>query len=187
MRRIIIPVALFLIAALIGHFATLNAVPGVIMNMAMERMADAGLKHHQFALSPRTTPQTQTVVRPSPDLAYSICTFDLSGGQALKVQTGLYDNYTSVSFFDDRTINFSTVRVGAGARPASGSEVVLLAPGKAELSPEVFSGLQVEAPSERGLILIRRLAPTEAEYATVIEASVGDQCGLLTSVPSDGD
>ncbi|MEM7007358.1 MAG: DUF1254 domain-containing protein [Pseudomonadota bacterium] len=182
MKQLFIATLLLVLSFVIGHITALIAVPSVIMDTAMDRMQERGLKHHQFTLSPRTTPQTQTVVRPSPDLAYSVCLFELSGNDALRIQTGTYDRYTSVSFFDDRTNNFATVRVSSD----EGADIVLLAPGRARLGTGVFEGQQIEAPSQRGLILIRRLAPTENDYARVVEASAADRCATLER-SSDGE
>ncbi|MEO9970329.1 MAG: DUF1254 domain-containing protein [Hyphomonadaceae bacterium] len=180
MSRLIGPALVFVAMVLIGHFATLHMVPGVIMEKTMARMEESGIRPHQFTLAPRTTPQTQTVVRPSPDLAYSICQFDLSGDQSVRVRAGLYADYSSVSFFDARTNNFATVRVGAGDHPASGSEILLRASGSAKFESDSFAGPQFEAPTRRGLILIRRLAPTEAAYNEVISVSSSDSCALVS-------
>ncbi|MGB0907012.1 MAG: DUF1254 domain-containing protein [Maricaulaceae bacterium] len=178
MRRFILLVVIFVLAAILGHFVVLRLVPSVIMNKAMEQMEARGVTLHSFTLAPRTTPQTQTVVRPSPDLAYSICLFDLSVGQSLRVKTGLYDDYASVSFFDARTNNFASVRVGAGLDPAQGSDILLHAAGKPALSVSEFAGPQFNAPSQRGLILIRRLAPTQALFKNVAEIASADMCAL---------
>jgi len=178
MKRFIFLTLAFAAAALIGHLVVLQAIPGLIMSTAMERMEARGVALHQFNLAPRTTPQTQTVVRPSPDLAYSICRFDLSDDEILLVRAGLYDDYASVSFFDARTNNFATVRVGAGDNPSSGSQVLLRAPGGPKADSASFPGLQVEAPTQRGLILIRRLAPTKADYEHVASIASTDSCAL---------
>ncbi|MBT8473135.1 MAG: DUF1254 domain-containing protein [Marinicaulis sp.] len=179
MKRIVAPIFVLLASILTGHFVTLHMTPVAIMKNAIERLEERGVALHEFNLAPRTTPQTQTVVRPSPDLVYSICPFDLSGNQVLAVRVGPYDDYSSVSFFDIRTNNFATVRIDVGGDPASGSEIVLRAPGRAALDPLMFSGPQIEAPTRRGLILIRRLAPTQAAYHEVVSTAADDSCSLL--------
>lgn len=179
MKRFMLAALIFAIMGLTGHFATLHMTPGVIMGKAMKQVEARGVALHRFSLSPRTTPQTQTVVRPSPDLAYSLCRFDLSGDEALLVRAGLYDNYASVSFFDMYTNNFATVRIGAGDNPASGSEILLRAPGGAKLEHAAYAGPQFESPTRRGLILIRRVAPTVAAYEKVISIASDDSCALL--------
>ena len=169
--------------AALGHVAILYTTPGLIMTTTMQRMAQAGLQIHQFTLAPRTTPQTQTVVRPSPDLAYSVCLFDLKEETLLRVHAAPYDRYSSLSFFDDQTNNFATVRISADGASADGADIVLRAPGQAELDPYVFAGRQIEAPSVRGLILIRRLAPTAPEYDRVATLARADRCGPFRTTP----
>lgn len=165
MKRWAGPVAVAVIAAMAGHWAVLQAAPGFIMGRAMAAMEQRGVPLHAFSLGPRTTPQSQTVVRPSSDLAYSVCRydFDLLEGP-LRVRMGAWDNYSSVSFFDAETNNFLTVRGDGKTR-----EIVLHAPGPAAAG-------QTRSPTAKGLVLIRRLAPTQAEYDRVTGVSASDLC-----------
>lgn len=162
----------FLVIAAIGHAAVLFSAPGLIMDRVMERMEAGGVELHAFTLAPRMTPQTQTVVRPSPDLAYSICRFDFSeDARPLNVQMAAYPGYSSLSFFDARTNNFARFR-GDG----ESVNVLLMPPGSVADDPD-----QVAAPSARGLILIRRLAPRLEDYGAVYALSSGDGCAPDTS------
>lgn len=163
--------ALFLICVAAGHAITVRAAPGFMMSQAMAAMEERGVPLHGFVLSPRITPETQTVVRPSPDLAYSICRFDLSAApDGIRVRAGVYDGMSSISVFDDQTVNIATVRVGS--EPA---EFILTGQDQpAETAiPAIRSG------SERGLILIRRLAPTATAYDRVRRAARNDTCEPL--------
>lgn len=179
MKHVVGAAFIFIVMALIGHGVTVHMIPVIIMNKAIDKMEDRGVKLHEFSLAQRTTPQTQSVVRPSPDLAYSICRFDLSGDALLKVNAGIYDDYSSVSFFDMRTNNFATVRVGAGGFPSSGSQILLRAPGSAPIGDTQFAGPQFETPTKRGLILIRRLAPTQQAYDEVARIAQQDRCAFI--------
>lgn len=172
MKRAMLLIALFCAAALAGHVFVLNAVPRIIMNKAMTKMQARGVPVHGFALSARTTPETQTVVRPSPDLAYSICLYDLKAGGPLTIYAAPYDGYASVSFFDARTNNFASVRVGAGDE-AAGAKLTLHRKAQDLIKSP---GRQIISPSRKGIILIRRLAPTQAEYDKVVEISKNDRC-----------
>lgn len=116
------------------------------------------------------TPQTQSVVRSSPDLYYALCRYDLSDPPArLAVAMGDWPDYQSLSFFDARTDNFAVLR-GTGR----GVAVRLLAPGSAPEEGAIIS------PTSRGVILIRRLAPTVERFAAAAEAGKGDACRLET-------
>jgi len=174
MKRFLLPVSVLLLSALIGHFAVLRAVPVVIMNKAMASMEARGIQLHKFTLVPRSTPQTQSVVRPSPDLAYSICLYDLKDDETLRVFAAPYEGYASVSFFDAQTNNFATVRVGAGENHA-GKEILLFSP-DAKLTE--MDGSEVSTPTSRGIILIRRLTPNLEAYKKVAMIAPQDRCVL---------
>ena len=178
MKRAVLFLFVFVFSVVVGHFVTLFAVPQIIMKRAMTAMEDRGVPLHGFVLSPRITPQTQTVVRPSPDLAYSICRFDLSeAGGKLEIHAAVWEGYGSISFFDARTNNFSTIRVGETGAANDGSDVLLMSPEFQPGSDRPEGEIRVTAPTEKGLILIRRLAPTPEDYARVKVISVGDECG----------
>lgn len=165
MKRWGMPILAGVVIAAAAHFMTLQAAPGFIMGRAMEAMKQRGVPLHAFILTPRTTPQTQTVVRPSPDLAYSVCRFDFSQLDGpLVVRMAAWDRYSSLSFFDAETNNFLTLRGDGELR-----EVVLH-------GPEMKAPDGARAPSAKGLILIRRLAPSRADYARVTGVSASDLC-----------
>ncbi|MEM1194559.1 MAG: DUF1254 domain-containing protein [Pseudomonadota bacterium] len=170
MKRWIGPLLVLAITGVAGHWATLAYAPSVIMNGALAAMEERGIAEHAFTTPQRITPQTQAVVRSSPDLYYSLCRYDLSApGSVLTVTMGAWPDYQSLSFFDGNTNNFLKER-GEG----KAVEVRLVAPGAK------FSGAQ-ESPTLRGIVLIRRLAPTATLFAKAQEASAGDACELSTS------
>ncbi|UTW56119.1 DUF1254 domain-containing protein [Kordiimonas sp. SCSIO 12610] len=181
----------FIISAVAAHYGALYLVPGVIMNRTFDAMEGRGITTSAFTLVPRVTPENQTVVRPSPDLAYSICLFDFRDNQSplnihatpwplqeTEQQTGRREGYASVSFFDARTNNFATVRVMADG---TGSNITLMPPnsaGKYNIAVRKGYTLKViEAPTEQGIILIRRLAASDSEYAKVQDLAKTDRCG----------
>lgn len=151
----------------VGHAAVLYLTPGVIMSRAMKAMEQRDLPTHSFRLADRMTPQTQTVVRPSPDLAYSLCLFDFDANdrKPLVVHAAPWSDYSSLSFYDEKTDNFASLR-GEGEE----IDMVLLPPG-ASGSPD-----NIVSPTDKGIILIRRLAPTEEAYRAVEEIAVEDAC-----------
>jgi uncharacterized membrane protein len=180
MRALVFPAILVLVMAVIGHVLTLHLVPSVIMGTAMNRLAAQGAALHSFRLAPRTTPQTQLVVRPSPDLAYSICAYHLRGPQPLRIRAAAYDDYGSISFFDARTNNFATIRIEETAPDSSGPDILLRGPAGGE--PDgLFDGHDLKSPTPQGLILIRRLAPTQQAYDRVKAIASADVCALSSS------
>jgi len=170
MKKWLAPLLVAIVFAAASHAAVLHFAPSVIMGRALDKMAARGTPVNGFSLGPRTTPQTQTVVRPSPDMAYSACRFDLTRApRGLRVRMNASPGYASLSFFDSATNNFLIVR-GEGAT----REVVLLAPGSSTTIPDT-----AVAPTNTGVILIRRLAPTAADYEAVVKLAKGDRCDAI--------
>ena len=168
MRGLAGPAFALAACALGSHALTLYLAPGFIMDRAMQVLEQRGVGLHAFTTPLRITPQTQQVVRSSPDLYYALCRYDLGDPAArLAVRMGVWPDYQSLAFFDARTDNFATLR-GTGRQIA----VRLLPPGSA---PEAGA---IVSPSAQGVILIRRLAPTAERFAAAAEAGKADACKL---------
>ncbi|MEO1489111.1 MAG: DUF1254 domain-containing protein [Pseudomonadota bacterium] len=170
MMRWLGPLAVLIVTALGAHWATLAYAPSVIMDRALQTLKDRGIAEHAFTTPQRITPQTQVVVRSSPDLFYSLCRFDFGGGvEAVRLEMAAWPDYQSLSFFDAETNNFATIR-----KPGAGVETFLLAP---SLPNEAG---YPQSPTTRGVILIRRLAPTQSQFEQAKAASRDDRCEALT-------
>ncbi|MEM8917495.1 MAG: DUF1254 domain-containing protein [Pseudomonadota bacterium] len=167
MSKLFGPALFGLLLAAASHFSVVHFAPGFIMDRAMSMLEGRGAELHKFHLAERTTPQSQSVVRASPDLAYSVCLFDFDqAGSELWVKMAATEDYASLSFFDDQTNNFKTIR-GEG----QGIAVKLLSP---EMPAKNENSLV--SPSMKGLILIRRLAPTVEDYRRVSAIAENDSC-----------
>lgn len=168
MRRWLGPLAVLVVSAAIVHALTLAIAPGFIMARAMDTLAQRGVALHEFTAPQRITPQSQQVVRSSPDLYYALCRYDLSDpATRIEIAMSAWPDYQSLSFFDARTNNFATLRgTGRSVR------VRLLAPGSAAEAGAIVSS------TSKGVILIRRLAPDAEGFAAAAAASSGDRCQL---------
>lgn len=167
MMRWIGPLAVLAVSALAAHWATLSFAPSVIMDRALSTLKDRGIAEHAFTTPQRITPETQVVVRSSPDLFYSLCRYDLSApGASLSIRMAQWPDYQSLSFFDAETNNYFTQR-GTG----KSVEVTLVAPGSSATGT-------VTSPSTRGVILIRRLAPSQELFDQAKALSPQDACTL---------
>jgi uncharacterized membrane protein len=168
MKRWLGPLAALFLCAVSSHIAVLHLAPAFIMSRAMDALAARGVALHHFTAPRRITPQTQTVVRSSPDLYYALCRYDLAGPDAqVAVRMAEWPDYQSLSFFDARTDNFATLRA-----TGEGVNVALLAPGSAPRDGAIVS------PTARGVILIRRLAPDTARFTAAAQAGRADLCRL---------
>lgn len=187
MRRWAGPLAAAILTAALAHWLTLALAPAFIMDRAMAALAARGVALHAFTTPERVTPQSQQVVRSSPDLYYALCRYDLSrpagggsGAPRLEVTMARWDGYHSLSFFDASTNNFATIR-GTGK-----SVSVSLQPGVGENGPVTAfrpgdpgrygRDFVVNSPTDRGVILIRRLAPSAEAFAKALDVGKRDDC-----------
>lgn len=181
MTRWLVPLLVFLAAAAIGGWATLNAIPGVIMGRAMERIAGAGGGDGEVRHAPRLTAENQTIVRASPDMLYSVCAFDLAGGPRIVTAPWPADgNYASVSFYDARTNNFAVV---SDRDSDAASTSIVLAQWSDRLTiPDFRNGadLQINSPTRRGLILYRRVIDAGTDLAAAEAERQGFTCRSLS-------
>jgi uncharacterized membrane protein len=162
-----------LVVAAVAHFAVIYAVPRVLMNVAIERIGAGGF--NVWRVSDRVTAASRQIVRPSPDFAYSACAFDLSEGPVV-ISATPWRAYWSLSLYGANSDNFFVI----DDREAHyGAEVTLVRRGRAH--PEGAS-MVVESPSERGIALIRRLAPTPGEYDAAKNVAGEDVCASAGSL-----
>ena len=175
MKRTLPYILIFVVVAGIAHYLTLSFTPRAIMNRTFDVMQTRGMKVGAFTLVLKSTPQTQNVVRPSPDLAYSVCLFDFSETPGpLAVKAAAWRDMGSLSLYDADTNNFARYRID---EDANGGSVIMYPPGVSV--PDHPGAHSVAAPTKRGIILIRRLAPTLETHKGVREISGGDSCGPL--------
>ena len=155
-------IVLTLVIAFVVHVASVRYLPHAIMHIAMDKMGAVNEIHH----GRRVDEASRGVVRPSPDLLYSSCPFDLSKG-TLEVKAPVPPGtYWSVSAFDTETNNFFALNDRQiGGQPL---ELILLPThGGQEPAMHIAGQLVVRAPTERGLILFRTLINDDRNFATI--------------------
>ncbi len=151
-------IAAAIISAFIVHIVAVLLVPPVVMTVAMARMADAGADQAIVHMPPPTA-ASRSVVRPSPDLAYSVCLFDLSKGPLL-VKAKVPETYWSVSAFAHNTDNFFVVN----DQQITGDTLEFIIR-REEDELAGYSGVPVSfAPSDRGIVLMRMLVTDREQY-----------------------
>ena len=163
----------FAAAAAVGHVGLVLAVPNIIMGVAIKRASQDGQAINRFQFLPRTTQASRSVVRPSPDLAYSTCVYDLSRGP-VRVSAAPSPNqgYVSLSVFAANTDN---IAVFDTTRQPQGIAFVLARAGQ-KIPP---GATVVISPSDKGIVLDRRLAPNAELFAAADPARRADRCERL--------
>ena len=150
--------ALFTVALAVAiHWALVRNAPEYIMSRAMSKMGARGA--NTISHVERATAASRTVVKPSPDLLYSHCVFDLSRAP-LKVTTAApAGTYSSVAFYAANTDNFYALNdTKTGGQPVT---IVLLGQGQS-VPPQPEDTIIVGAPTPKGLVLFRTLINDDA-------------------------
>lgn len=160
MARWLGPVMAGLVVAALAYALVIARTPKFLMARAVERVAEAG-GLNRFSHAPLATDRSRTIVRPSPDLAYSSCPFDLSAGPLLIDAIPAAAPYWSLSVFDaDTTVAFVRNDAGGTRRPV---KVAVLAHG--QQAPPDYE--PVRLTGRRGIALIRILVPAAHTFAQI--------------------
>jgi uncharacterized membrane protein len=156
------------------HIATVWYLPHFVMNQALAKMGTPNMIHH----GGRITAASRGVVRPSPDLLYSTCPFDLSKGP-VEVKASIPANaYWSVSLFDADTNNFFV----RNDRQMAGKllDMIVLAPNEDKEPLGLPGRIFVRSPTEHGLVLFRTLINDETKFAAIDKTRRQANCGPFT-------
>jgi len=174
MRRWIGPVVVALVLAIAAYFVTLWRSPQTLMSAAVSRMEKIGAIN-SFAHMPPPTAKSRAVVRPSPDLAYSTCPFDLSAGPLAISVAPVPANYWSLSVFQANTdVAFVRNNVEARGQPM---QIVVAQPGQA--TPAGAAVVRVKGA--RGVALIRILVDDPARLPAIDAARRGSTCKTIAA------
>lgn len=162
MKRFLTGLAAFLVTGALAHFVILNALPGKIMSTVRDRMMESGLTENAWRMTPRTSPETQVVVRPAPDLAYAICLIDLSDGP-VELTAPAWTDYASLSVFAATTDN---VYAGSLDARTPGTPIMrhVIVATESQTVPDAGAADIVRVKEPEALALVRRLAPTQDAY-----------------------
>jgi uncharacterized membrane protein len=162
-----------LLAAIIVHFAVIFAVPNLLMDAALRKLGDGRV--NAWRLGERVTQNSRTIVRPSPDFAYSACAYDLSNGP-VRIHVAPWSDYWSLSLYANNSDNYYVLD---DREAQNGADVLLIRAGSS--APAREPATIVQSPSQRGIALIRRLAPTPDAYSAAARVSHGDVCAPSTN------
>jgi uncharacterized membrane protein len=166
-------IAATLLVAVVVHGASVLLLPRLVMARTMVGITKpAGM--NAIVHAPRSTWRSRGVVRPSPDLLYSICVYDLGAANgAVRVSThDAPQTYWSVSVFDADTNNFHALN-DQQAKTGT-ADFVLVAAGT---SVEAARLPVVVAPTNRGIVLFRTLVNDETHIAEIDAARHYAACG----------
>jgi uncharacterized membrane protein len=166
------PIFLGLAIAVLAHIGAIVAIPNAIMLIAMERIAGQAGGWNTLYHMARVDARNQRIVRSSPDLAYSTCALDVSKGP-VRATIGKGGDYVSVALYGDNTDNvFSLNDRAMGEQGAR----LFITDGNSAVTPVAGETL-VRLPSSKGLLLVRRLAPSLVAFKAADLVREKDVCG----------
>ncbi len=173
MIRRLAPLLVVAAVAVGSYYGALAAAPFALMRLAEARMASTAPTNH-FTHSPPVRAERQFVVRPSPDLLYSLCPYDLTAGPLEVTAVPVPGRYSSISVFDARTdVAFVRNDEEMAGRPM---RVVLALEG--QQTPAGSETVRVRYAT--GIVLQRVLLADPSEAAAVDPIRRKAQCRTLT-------
>jgi uncharacterized membrane protein len=175
MIRLFSWLAYILVVAAGVHVLAVQMLPSFIMGRVLNVIGNDATGRITFSDRPDET--ARRVVRPSPDLLYSVCVFDVSKNP-LKITTGApADTYWSVSFFADNTDNFFVLN----DKQAQGAPTTIILIGQGQKVPPQAEGAAtvISAPSSRGLVLFRTLINDEARLPEIDRQRREARCEVI--------
>lgn len=173
-RHWLIAAALGLVAGLIAWTWTIGRTPSFLMSRATDRVAVAGA-WNALSFAPLANDESRTIVRPSPDLAYASCAYDVSKGPVVIEALPVPAPYWSLSVFNDQTdVAFVRNNRQSGNRPI---RVAIVKPGVA--APAGYEPVPVTA--DKGIALIRVLVADRAQFGPLDQARRLSSCRSVTA------
>ena len=121
MRRLLRSILILGGCAVLGHLAHIVAYPRLIMAGTMNAVQGRAGAANKPLLPPLPTDTSRGVVKPSPDLLYALCVYDLAKGPVV-VSAMPSADYWSVALYAGNTDNFFVLN----DRQAAGKPVTLV-------------------------------------------------------------
>jgi uncharacterized membrane protein len=166
--RRLAPFVVGILVAVLAYDLALMATPRLLMAAAFDRISAGGV--NRFTFTPLATDRSRAIVRPSPDLAYSSCPFDLADGPLLIDVPPVPASYWSLSVFDAETdVAFVRNNVDAAGAPIRAAVAL-----SGQTVPSGYARVAVDRP--RGIALVRILVEKRDAFAAIDAARRQARC-----------
>lgn len=162
--------------AWVGQYGLAMIAPNLIMQ-ALHRGVVDQYGENSFGLIPLPDETSREVVRPSPDLFYGICAYNVEHGPVI-IEALVPAKYWSMQFYQMNTDNFNgfsnqrdeSYRVNALAK------ITLIS---ASDDQNKYQGQVVQSPTDKGVMMIRVSAI--GDQAMQMEALKASQCSAAVN------
>jgi uncharacterized membrane protein len=177
MNRWLIRLLAVLLLATGFHLITVMYYPrGLLLALSLKQQK-RGWKPNRLLHAPRVTAQLRRVVRPSPDLLYSVCEYDVSRAP-IRITAPVPHTYWSLSLFAANTDNFFVIN----DRQLKSRQLDLILVGPKGSPPHGGASRVVVAPTERGVVMIRILITDEDKVDGLVRIQRQALCHPLSEV-----
>lgn len=163
-----------IVVALLVHIIVVIQTPYIAMDMAEEKF---DIERNTLAHTGPPDENSREVVRPSPDLVYSICVYDV-GENAILFTAPVPNSYWSISGYAEDTHNFFTVN----NKDVKSNPARVLVVGEEIPQPDSENLFVKEAPSDTGIILIRMFVPDRDNIENLVQIQ---QEATVETIPPD--
>ena len=144
--------AAILLCGWLGQYAVAMLVPHIVMERLYNRIGNT-TDYNQLYVNPRPDHTFRNVVRPSPDLIYAFCVYNLEQGP-LQISAPVPERYWSMQFYQMNTDNFAGINNQREQRFRVGTEVSVTLIGPND-NPAKYPGEVIQSPTSRGMMLLR--------------------------------
>jgi uncharacterized membrane protein len=159
-----------IIITAISHFCIIGGIPYYIMYQFGKTTQ---IKDNTISHAPPVTAKSRSVVRPSPDLLYSSCRYNVSKKPLHISSPAPTDTYFSLSVFADNTDNFFVIN----NRQIKNNKVdLVLALKGAKLPKDLKTANVIISPSAHGVILFRTLIKNKESIEFTINSQKKATC-----------
>jgi uncharacterized membrane protein len=141
-----------LLMAVVGQYGVAMLAPNLIMQTLYRGVADLS-GENIFIITPLPDETARTVVRPSPDLFYGICAYNVKSSPVL-IEALVPKKYWSMQFYQMNTDNFSSFsnQRDEAYRVDTTTKITLIS---ASDDSSKYQGDVVRSPTDKGVMLIR--------------------------------
>ena len=171
-------VALFVVLAVLANVLTVAALPSLVNAYVLRQLVERAGGWNTAVAWPRATAESRTIVRPSPDLLYTSCAFDVSA-RPLRITSPVPGSYVSISGFALNTDNFFAVNDAHAVTGPDGRKRLDVVIARDRMPPGIPGAKLVVAPTSRGLILFRTLITRDADLPKLQALQAQQRCEQL--------
>jgi uncharacterized membrane protein len=166
------------------HLVSVLALPRIASQDAYSRLTPT-TKEKAVTQLPLADPANSPLPFMDPAFAMAICRYDLSGGP-IKLTVPVSQAYTSVSFYTRNEVAYYAINDRSAGRKVI--ELDLMTETQHNALPEdeevtAADRLIIDSPTEKGLILLKALAPEPGLMPQAQASLAASSCAVQTDAP----